>query len=368
MRAYRAWPVGEQAKHRYHVLPSSRHGSLRAMTKRKLSKRQVARIQQKRRKTRESSDHNSHTPVENLLEGLVVSRYGNKADVESSDGKIVRCSFRKHIGSPVAGDKVFWHLDGGQGVIEALGPRRSELLRPDSFGNLKAVAANIDCMVITLALNPEPHSNLIDRYLVAAANLDLKVIILINKFDLINEGNQQEIEKITRCYSQLGIPIVRASVKKPHGFDELQHMLSSQTSVFVGQSGVGKSSILQKLMPSEQIKVGENSAHLSKGKHTTTNAKLYHFPLGGDCIDSPGIREFGLWHLKPEEVLKGFPDLLTYSEKCKFRNCSHKHEPGCAILQAIDNAELDRERFESYQRILLSLDEVKIKTKNLKPL
>lgn len=335
------------------------------MSKRKLSKRQIERILEKRRKATRGVADKTADSTENLQPGLVVTRYGNKADIETDSGEILSCSFRKHLGSPVAGDRVFWRADGKTGVIESLSPRTSVLIRPDAFGNLKSIAANINCMMITLALKPEPHSNLIDRYLVAAANLNLKALILINKYDLINASNRHRIDEIIACYSALSIPIVRLSVKTRQGFSELQSLLRAHTSVFVGQSGVGKSSILQNLMPDEQIKVADNSAQLSKGKHTTTNAKLYHFPLGGDCIDSPGVREFGLWHLNPDEVMRGFPDLLSYAEKCRFRNCSHRHEPGCAILQALQAGNIDRDRFDSYKRILLSLDDVQIKTKNL---
>lgn len=334
------------------------------MSKRKLSKRQSHRIQQNRQADSLTRGSKSSEDLGELENGLVISRFGNQADVEAGSGQIQRCMFRKHMGSPVAGDNVMWRLGSEQGVIESVLPRTSELTRPDSYGNLKPVAANVDCMVISVAIRPEPHLNLIDRYLVAASNLNIQAIIAINKCDLINEENQHLIDEIQSCYTSLDIPSLKISAKKNIGLEELRAQLRGKISVFVGQSGVGKSSILQALMPNEQIKIGEISEQTAKGKHTTTNAKLYHFPSGGDCIDSPGIREFGLWHLSPQEVMQGFPDLEHFANQCKFRDCSHTKEPGCAILKALKDKQIDSRRLESYRRIIHSLEEVKIKTKN----
>ena len=131
-------------------------------------------------------------------------------------------------------------------------------------------------------------------------------------------------------------------------------------TIFVGQSGVGKSSLIQALLPKEDIKIGELSEAVKKGRHTTTHASLYHFEFGGHCIDSPGIREFGLWHLTAEEVLNGFKELQSLAEHCKFRDCSHSHEPGCALLKALDEQVISEQRFKSYQQIIHSLDDVDI--------
>ena len=141
---------------------------------------------------------------------------------------------------------------------------------------------------------------------------------------------------------------------------QLQQWLSTGTAIFVGQSGVGKSSVIQYLLPDEEIKVGKLSEQVKKGRHTTTHARLYHFPTGGDCIDSPGIREFGLWHLTEDDVTAGFRELTPCMGQCRFRNCRHQQEPGCALQNAVTSGAISKERFQSYQLIVASLNDVTV--------
>lgn len=331
------------------------------MSKRRLSKQQIERVQRRR-----SADTQAPTkqPADDQLgpeqNGLVLSRYGKQADVEcEGDGHIVRCYLRANLGNIVTGDRVVWRADGEGGVITALFPRRSELHRPDSFGKLKLVAANITRMVIAVAPEPQAHANLIDRYLVVAETLNFEPLLLLNKRDRLTEHDA--LPGLLARYAQLGYPVLEISARAQEGMTELREHLQNGISIFVGQSGVGKSSIIQALLPDHAIKVGDLSEQEQKGRHTTTHARLYHFPFGGDCIDSPGIREFGLWHMSAEEVCSGFREFRAHLENCRFRNCSHQHEPGCGLLAAVEGGAVSRERFQSYQHIVASLDAVNVR-------
>ncbi len=334
------------------------------MSKRKLSKQQSRRIkdnQTKRRAQRSEEVAIDEGQLGPIQIGRVVAHYGTQVDVEAADSENTRqrCFLRANIQSVVTGDQViFRSSEEGMGVVVSIEPRESELVRPDSYGKLKPVAANVNFMMVTIAPEPEPFLNLIDRYIVAGENSQVTPIILINKLDLLERKANSTIECIQSLYSELGYHVFSVCVKTRRGILELQQFLSGGTCIFVGQSGVGKSSIIQTLLPNEQIKIGALSEQMQKGKHTTTHSQLYHFDQGGSCIDSPGIREFGLWHLSQEEVLHGFKELDSLSRECRFRDCAHEQEPGCAIRMAIENKTVSSERFESYKRILNSLDDV----------
>ena len=239
-----------------------------------------------------------------------------------------------------------------------LSPRRSELLRPDSFGKMKHVAANVDRVLIVIAPQPTPFHNLIDRYLVAAENNSLDIHIVINKSDLIQQS--EVCQNIFDSYSKLGYQVHQCSSKTGHNMEAIKEITRTGCSIFVGQSGVGKSSIVSRFLPDENIKVGDLSSHEKKGKHTTTFARLFHFQHGGDCIDSPGIREFGLWHMSAEQVNYGFIEFRERSQQCRFRDCKHVNEPSCAILASVKNQQISQARYDSFQLIINSLDRVNI--------
>lgn len=288
----------------------------------------------------------------------MLSHFRTQADVETDDGSVIRCNLRANLGSIVAGDKVMWRSDDSSGVITAVFPRVSELQRPDGYGKLRLVAANVTRAVITLSPEPEPHANLIDRYLVVAEHLGLEALLLVNKCELIAEHS--ELPALLSSYQQLGYAVQYVSARAGEGMEELRQHLAQGTTIFVGQSGVGKSSVIQHLLPDEEIKVGELSEMVKKGRHTTTHARLYHFPSGGDCIDSPGIREFGLWHLSEDEVIAGFRELQGRMGQCRFRNCRHQQEPDCALRAALANGEISPQRFRSYELIVASLSDVTV--------
>ncbi|MGH1486487.1 MAG: small ribosomal subunit biogenesis GTPase RsgA [Cellvibrionaceae bacterium] len=344
------------------------------MSKRKLTKRQawrIDKIQQERaaRAAKRDSDldgqlnaepDNSNTSDSALgpeQEGLIIAHYGTQVEVEpssQSDGSLItrkRCHFRSNLGSLVTGDKVIWRDAEPYGVVVAVQPRSSELSRPDPYGDMKTVAANIDRLLVVIAPIPKPHTQLVDRYLVAAETLGITPVIIINKMDLVNEDNTAVIENFVTLYSGLGYEVIQASTKGGLGLSPLETFLQNYTSVFVGQSGVGKSSLINMLIPDLNLQVGAISEANQKGVHTTTTAQLFHFPQGGHLIDSPGIRELGLWHMKSEEIIEGFIEFRPFIGHCKFRDCQHKQEPGCAIIQAYEAGEISEYRMSSFEEL-----------------
>ncbi|MDM3871554.1 small ribosomal subunit biogenesis GTPase RsgA [Porticoccus sp. W117] len=340
---------------------------------RKLTKNQQRRVQQnQQQRARRAQQDTTQLPDDSQLgpeqPGIIISRYGAQADVEprGQHGTLKRCFLRANIGSVVTGDEVVWRDSSGDdnGVIVATQPRQSALYRPDNRGALRPVAANIDRIFIVVAPEPEPFANLIDRYLVAAENQNIEAILLLNKCDLLSSNNGNAIEQLVEPYEKLGYPLLKLSAKTAAGDDfeiePLKQMLVGKTSVFVGQSGVGKSSLINALLPGVDTAVGELSEARAKGTHTTTTAKLFHLNLSNDnhagrLIDSPGIREFGLWHLEPQQVAEGFVELRPLLGHCQFRDCRHEQEPGCALLAAEQRGDISPQRLESYRRILGSL-------------
>lgn len=292
--------------------------------------------------------------------GLVIAHFGVQVEVEGQAGdqagQTFRCHLRANLPPLVTGDRVVWRAGNqGSGVIVAQLPRASELCRPDARGQLKPVAANVDQMVIVFAPLPEPHANLIDRYLVAAGHAGIRPLLLMNKADLLEQASS--LARLLEVYRTLGYPLLEVSAHRGDGMQALRERLDGHVSVFVGQSGVGKSSLVNSLLPGVDLRVGALSELTGKGTHTTTTARLFHFPGGGHLIDSPGIREFGLTHVTRADVEAGFSEFSDLLGRCRFRDCSHEHEPGCALLAALAEGRIHPQRMESYRHIVRSLPE-----------
>lgn len=342
------------------------------MAGRKLTRQQTERLraQQERRIGRLADGavpaDDSHLGPEEA--GIVAARFGRHIDIEPAapavPGEVVRCRLRATIDNPVTGDRVVWRRQPaaaeGQaagGVVVARLPRSSELMRPDNYGKLKVVAANIDNVLVVFAPLPAPSSMLLDRYLAACEAGGLAPSLLLNKCDLVDTPGHAEAERLARIYARVGYRVLRCSSHSAHGLDELQASLKGHTSVFVGQSGVGKSSLVNALLPAAALETQEVSETSGLGQHTTTTARLFHIPGGGDLIDSPGVREYQLWHVDEDALANAFIDFRPYLGHCRFRDCKHAREPGCALQAAVERGELSGERFDNFLRIRESLKE-----------
>lgn len=297
-------------------------------------------------------------------DGVVVTRYSMHADVENAEGQIFRCNLRRTLASVVVGDRVIWRegreqLQGISGVIEAVQPRQNELSRPDYYDGLKVMAANIDRIIIVSAVLPTLSLNIIDRYLVICENAQISPVIVLNKADLLSEQALEDAEKQLQIYRDIGYQTLIISAKSGQNMERFTALLSQGTSIFVGQSGVGKSSLINHILPNVNAQTGEISETSGLGQHTTTASRLYHLPQGGNIIDSPGIREFGLWHLEPDQITKGYREFQYFLGTCKFRDCKHLHDPQCALREAVEQGKIHPLRFENYHRLLASREETK---------
>ena len=288
-------------------------------------------------------------------EGVLIAHFGANAEVETPTGEIIRCHLRKNQDPVITGDQVYWQPGADNiGVVVGHKPRKSLLWRPENHKKNKYIAANIDAIIITSAPPPIFSEYLIDRYLIAAENLNITPVILFNKTDLLTDANREKIIDSLAIYQKIGYRVIYSSIFTTDGLKELGEFLHDKTCVLVGTSGVGKSSLIAKFAPEQKLMIGETSAS-GLGKHTTTTTRLYHLVSGGNLIDSPGIREFSLWHMDKEAILNGFPEFLPYLKRCKYRNCQHGKEAGCAVQEAVTNKLIHRGRFESYLEMIKDL-------------
>lgn len=317
---------------------------------------QANRIDRVRKKASSLEQEITESELGPEQEGRLITNYGASVDVEDNNGVIHRCAYRQNMESLVSGDRVIWQqAHDRRGVVTAVIERTSLLARPDFTGNIKPVAANIDQIIIVSASKPALNEGLIDRYLLAAENIHIKPVILLNKTDLLDKNNLADYKERLSGYEKIGYKVIYASTKLEHGLDDLQSTLKEKISILAGRSGVGKSSLVNRMLPDADAKTGDISESSGKGQHTTSAARLYHLTCGGELIDSPGVREFGLWNVNKNEATFGFIEFREFIGQCKFSNCSHTHEPGCAIQEAIEEGKISTRRIESYHRIIESL-------------
>ena len=285
--------------------------------------------------------------------GRVVVSYGTDCVVEDEAGQLWRCANRRKVGRPYCGDYVEFSISGrDEGALEAIRPRHGLVARPNYRGELKPMAANVDQLVVVVATEPEFDLELVDRYLVLAQQLGVDAALWLNKLDLAAPARQRALQSELEPYRALGYPVLAGSLREGHGVAALRAQLQGRTSILVGQSGVGKSSVVQHLLPDLELRIGALSAASGLGRHTTTETTLYHLPEGGDLIDSPGIRALRLGHLSPEQIAEGFVELRDLLGGCRFSDCRHRSEPDCAVTAAVADGRISARRLASFQDIV----------------
>jgi len=316
------------------------------MAKRHLNDQQRRNIEQ--RNAREVDN-------EDLRPGLVVAHHGKQVMLEDSEsGERHGCTVKQTLGAVATGDRVRWRENAdGRGSVEFVEARRSLLIRPDTLGKPRLMAANIDQVLITIAPVPEPNASVIDRAIVAALDLPAEPLLLINKVDRLNAGQRQVMRDFVAEWVGAGVDVVEVSATTGEGIDLLKARLHGHQSLFVGLSGVGKSSLVAALMPvGEDILVGAISEHSQEGKHTTRTSTLYHLPTGGDVVDAPGVRDFGVWAMTVEAVRRGFGEIENAAQHCRFSNCTHRAEPDCAVKQAVAQGMITARRYQSFLEMM----------------
>ena len=293
--------------------------------------------------------------------GRVLRVHGLNSYVEDEQGRIFTCVTRRILKTlstnqrqvVVTGDRVYFRdaksPDGRcEGVIERVEPRYGTLSRT-SWNRKHVVVANVEqALIITSAAEPRLKPNLIDRLLVTCERSGIKPVICINKIDLVNPASLQPLVGV---YARMGYRTVLFSAKTGFNMRRLRHILVGRESVVVGQSGVGKSSALNAIDPTLNLKVGEVSRENDKGRHTTTTARLLKLSFGGYVVDTPGVRQFMLWDVEPNEVVGYYRDLRPYENLCKFPDCAHLYEASCAVKDSVADGRLDARRYESYLAI-----------------
>ncbi|MCB1865881.1 MAG: ribosome small subunit-dependent GTPase A [Chromatiales bacterium] len=284
----------------------------------------------------------------------MVVRHGSQAIVETENGERLDCLLRRSSDDLVAGDRVECRVTGdGTAVIERLLPRNNLLERITASGRSRPLAANLTQLVIVVAVEPATPLSLIDRYLVAAENQRLRAVIVLNKSDLPKAG---EVADTLAGYPEIGYELIRVSVPERLGWNTLLDSLHAQVSAFVGVSGVGKSSIVAELLGDDSIRTGAVSQATGIGRHTTTETVRYRLePQDGALIDSPGVRSFRLGTLERSEVARGFREFRPFLGRCRFRDCRHLEEPGCAVREAAEEGQITRQRLESFWQIAAEL-------------
>lgn len=294
--------------------------------------------------------------------GIVIRGHG-KLFIVRLGGKDIPCEIRGRLKygtaniTPVAvGDDVEILVNAdGSGMIEKVAERRSMFFRPAKSSDIKrqVIAANISQLgIIVSSKNPPLKPGLIDRFIIAAEMGDLKPIIIVNKSDL---GRPEIADDLEKAYTDIKVPILFVSAETGESFDELKEIIKNERTIFAGHSGVGKSTILNRLIPGLNIKVKAVSKYSDKGVHTTSTIEMYELLEGGFVVDSPGLKILGLWELKKEDLPYYYKEMEEFLNLCRFTGCSHIHEPDCAVKDALDKGLIPKFRYENYVTIYNSL-------------
>ncbi len=298
-------------------------------------------------------------------DGSVIRSTGSHYTVMFADGRTMECRLKgkfrtkglKNTNPVVVGDKVRVVTDEKHqiGIITEIYPRTNYIIRkaPRSSSPISILAANIDQALLVVTLHRPPTSTgFIDRFLLTAEAYEIPVYLVFNKMDLYNDDDLELLDTFAKYYASCGYGIIFTSVVMHQGLDELKEVLHNRTTLLAGHSGVGKSALIHAIEPSLNIKIGEISAYHKKGKHTTTFAQMHPLSHGGFIVDTPGIKEFGIIDFKKEEVALYFPEMRKLLPPCQFYNCTHDHEPGCAVKQAVKDGEIASWRYHNYLSVI----------------
>ncbi|SMG14888.1 ribosome small subunit-dependent GTPase A [Paenibacillus aquistagni] len=296
-----------------------------------------------------------------MPEGLIVKALSGYYYVRP-DGQqmteVVQCRargiFKKRGESPLVGDRVLFSMtDNGEGTVEEIKPRSSSLIRPP--------IANVGLVLLTFSvLEPDFNLQLLDKFLVHIEHAGLEVVIVLTKWDLLEDAaKQDEVEASAALYRSIGYPVVITSSKQKSGYEALFELLSHEISVFAGQSGVGKSSLLNTMIPGAMLETNMISHRLGRGKHTTRHVELLELPRGGYIADTPGFSQLDFLELGVEQLSDCFREFKALSEQCKFRGCTHTHEPGCQVKEALEAGDIAASRYEHYALFLEEMKEKK---------
>jgi len=300
---------------------------------------------------RKEDDQLAATTTPEFLEGLILSHLGQALAVEGPDKHVVLCHTRRQLGTVAVGDRVLWSpQDGDLGRVEKILPRTSLLTRPAHGGRIRPVAANLDQIVVVVAPEPEPDWLLVDQYVAASEHRSLDVCIVINKVDRLTE--RSAIEDTLAIYQAIGYVCHLVSARTGEGLSELRKSLQQRCSMLTGQSGVGKSSLTNALLPGKNLRTRELSEKAGLGRHTTTAAMLYHLAEGGDLIDSPGVAVFGLAEMNAADLASGYREFRELLPQCQFNDCRHLQDKGCAVREAVTGGHINATRYERFIKLL----------------
>lgn len=271
--------------------------------------------------------------------------------INCEDHSLVNAFFARKL-KPICGDFVHVEVTKSETRIQHILPRDNSFCRADNRGRKQHIAANVDQIMIVMAVEPFPTRDIINRYLVTAENEGIDPILVFNKSDI----DSKVFITVMNQYEQLGYQVFKTSHHDEASIHQIKPLLQNKTTVIVGQSGVGKSSITRVMMPSVELKTGKLSDKTGKGAHTTSVTQMYYdAPLDAFIIDSPGVWEYGLWLMSTHEIAAGFREFQAYLGQCKFNNCTHIHEPQCAVIQAVKQGAIKTNRYESYLRVVDSM-------------
>jgi len=290
------------------------------------------------------------------MTATVISHFGNEILIHNQENQRIRAKVKQGLPALVCGDKIVWQENElNEAIAIELLDRHGLLTRSTQLVTEKLIAANVDVAFIVISHKPAFKTGLLDRYIAACELAKIQVSIIFNKIDSITIDELETFKSILEPYLVIGYPVHFISVKKMLDVDTFKQTVHDKTGVLVGQSGVGKSSILRALFPEANPKIGDISTKTNKGKHTTTYSELYMLDANSFLIDSPGIREFGLNIDEPGSLVLGFKEFKPYLGRCQFRDCKHTNEPKCALKQAVNENKINRQRWDNYKAILATL-------------